>query len=165
MARGGTLIQDVPDQVEGAAIHARPDAFFETVHPVRVAQGSRLCAILGGREVVDVNTSHHQAVDEVGRGLRAVAWAPEGFVEAVEDERDDRFLLAVQWHPEGLSETHAEHLAPFRALVEAAGRTTGGGLGEARSASGEAPDKAGPSADTAFGGAGRREAGPPIKVG
>lgn len=120
VARGGTLIQDIPDLVEGGPQHARPDAYFEHVHQVRIAAASRLSSIFGGLNNLEVNTSHHQAVDRVGSGLRPVAWAPEGFIEAVEDENASRFLLGVQWHPEALYATHPEHLALFRALVEAA---------------------------------------------
>ena len=72
----------------------------------------------------EVNSFHHQAVDRLGEGLRAVAWAPDGVVEAIEDDSDGMFM-GVQWHAESLVE-FPEHLALFRALVEEAdgyGRT------------------------------------------
>jgi putative glutamine amidotransferase len=52
-----------------------------------------------GRDHAGVNTLHHQAVDEVGLGLRAVAWSPDGVIEAIEGIAHTR-LLGVQWHPE-----------------------------------------------------------------
>ncbi len=114
VALGGDLIQDIPSLVPGALRHAPR----ETFHPARVAPGSRLAAILG-REELEVNSSHHQALGRLGEGLRAVAWAPDGIVEAVEG-LGERFLLGLQWHPERLVE-RPEHLALFRALVQAAG--------------------------------------------
>jgi gamma-glutamyl-gamma-aminobutyrate hydrolase PuuD len=119
VARGGSLFQDIPELVEGHPEHMRPDSWNDHVHDVRLAPGSRLAAILG-TEALSVNSLHHQAVDRLGQGLQAVGWAPDGLVEAVEDERSERFLLGVQWHPENLFEDHPEHLAPFRALVKAA---------------------------------------------
>jgi gamma-glutamyl-gamma-aminobutyrate hydrolase PuuD len=119
VARGGTLIQDVPDLVDGNPEHMRLDAWNQHVHEVALEPGTRVSKIFGGVDRLAVNSLHHQAVAKLGTGLKAVGWAPEGFVEAVEDERSDRFMVGLQWHPENLFEEHAEHLAPFRALVEA----------------------------------------------
>lgn len=119
VARGGSLIQDVPDLVEGRPQHMRQDLWNQHAHPVDIEPGSRLAGMFG-RCRLEVNTLHHQAVDRLGKGLRPVAWAPEGLVEAVEDERAERFLIGVQWHPENLFDDHPEQLAPFRALVEEA---------------------------------------------
>jgi putative glutamine amidotransferase len=47
-----------------------------------------------------VNSHHHQAVNKVGEGLRAVGWAKDGIIECIEDTHPDRFILGVQWHPE-----------------------------------------------------------------
>ncbi len=113
VALGGDLIQHIPEQVPGAVAHAPR----ETFHPALVAPGSRLAGILGRTEL-EVNSSHHQALGRLGRGLRAVAWAPDGVIEAIEMP-DERFLLAVQWHPERLAD-RPEHLALFQALVQAA---------------------------------------------
>jgi putative glutamine amidotransferase len=66
-----------------------------------------------------VNSFHHQAVDELGDGLRAVAHAADGTVEAIEAS-GPRFLLGVQWHAEGLIAVR-RHRALFEALVAAAG--------------------------------------------
>jgi len=111
---GGDLIQDIPSQVDTSVRHAPK----ETFHPARVAPGSRLAAILGRTEL-EVNSSHHQAIGRLAPGLRAVAWAPDEVIEAVEGE-GERFLLAVQWHPERLAD-RAEHRCLFQALVQAAG--------------------------------------------
>jgi putative glutamine amidotransferase len=97
VARGGTLCQ----HLSNGAGHAPAPGTFGS-HPVRVAAGTRLAGILGADgDAVDVPTAHHQAVDRLGEGLVATAWAEDGVVEAVEaSAARDPFLLAVQWHPE-----------------------------------------------------------------
>jgi putative glutamine amidotransferase len=84
---------------------------------VQVQPGSRLASILG-RTSVGVNSFHHQAVERLGRGLRAVAWASDGVVEGIEGEGPE-LLVGVQWHAETLIDM-PEHLALFEALVSAA---------------------------------------------
>lgn len=109
LACGGTLVQDVPDEVEGALDH-RAD------HRIEVAPGTlleRLC----GRGELEVNSRHHQAVRRPGEGLVVSARAADGVVEAIE-AADGRFLLGVQWHPEGLEGPAGSAL--FEGLVEAA---------------------------------------------
>jgi putative glutamine amidotransferase len=95
VAAGGTLIVDLPTVTD--VLHRAADRFEEDVHPVEVRPGSRLAWAMA-RETAGVNTLHHQAVDRVGRGLRAVAWGPDGVIEAVEGKTAR--VLGVQWHPE-----------------------------------------------------------------
>ena len=83
---------------------------------MRIEPGSRLAEIVG-TEALEVNSFHHQAVDRLGRGLRAVAWSPDGVVEAIE-ETESGLLLGVQWHAEALVEGPA-HARLFEALVAA----------------------------------------------
>jgi putative glutamine amidotransferase len=52
------------------------------------------------KDDVRVNSSHHQAVKKVGKGLKATAWALDGIIECIEDRRNGRFVVGVQWHPE-----------------------------------------------------------------
>jgi putative glutamine amidotransferase len=92
---GGTLLQHLPDRT-GTDEHLPEPGTFGRVG-VTVADGSRLVGIVGER--VDVRCHHHQAVDRLGDGLTAVAWAADGTVEAVELDADV-FALGVQWHPE-----------------------------------------------------------------
>jgi putative glutamine amidotransferase len=114
VARGGTLIQHLPEV--SALHHRQPDPGRVRTHAVRVEAGSRLARLLG-EEATCVNSFHHQAVERVGRGLRPVAWAPDGVIEAIEGE-GPRFVLGVQWHAEGLVDD-PEHLAIFQGLVAA----------------------------------------------
>jgi putative glutamine amidotransferase len=96
VVRGGTLHQHLPDVVDHA--HHAPDGVDYTSTAVRVQEGSRTAAVLGTTALV-VACHHHQAVDEPGNGLVAVAWAEDGTIEALEDP-DEPDLVAVQWHPE-----------------------------------------------------------------
>jgi putative glutamine amidotransferase len=121
VALGGSLVQHVP-AVTGRD-HCLRDRAYETVHDVTVAPGSLLEAVAGGGGTeIPVNSLHHQSVDGLGAGLRAVAWAEDGIVEGVESDGLGR-LLGVQWHPELLTGPgHAPHERLFAWLVtEAAG--------------------------------------------
>jgi putative glutamine amidotransferase len=117
VARGGTLHQHLPDVTDGRVAHRQEVPGRQVTHPADVDPGSQLAGILGATHV-EVNSFHHQAADVVGTGLRAVAWSPDGVVEALEDP-DAPFVLGVQWHAETLVE-RPEHLQLFEALVEAA---------------------------------------------
>jgi putative glutamine amidotransferase len=112
VARGGTLCQ----HLQNDAGHTPSPGRFGS-HPVRIADGTRLAGILGANGTgVDVPTAHHQAIDRLGDGLVATAWAEDGIVEAVEHDGDgDSFLLAVQWHPEAGADPRL-----IKALVTAA---------------------------------------------
>src|SRR6202011_3679948 len=116
VARGGTLHQHLPDITDGSIVHRQRQPGTEATHEVRVAPRSGLAAVLGSRRVA-VNSFHHQSVDRLGRGLRAVAWADDGVIEAVEGW-GTTLLLGVQWHAETLVDDPA-HLDLFRRLVSA----------------------------------------------
>ena len=97
VALGGTLIQHIPDAVADALEHEQPNPRHEAGHPVRVEPGTLLARIVGTGEL-RVNSSHHQAVRDPGRG-RINARTADGVVEGIEDP-SRRFCLGVQWHPE-----------------------------------------------------------------
>lgn len=111
VARGGTLVQHVGlDEGDG---HPRfDDDGRAPAHGVELAAGSLAAALYG--EHADVNSLHHQVVDEVGEGLRVTGRSPDGSVEVLEAVDGD--VLAVQWHPELLGQPDPA----FRWLVEAA---------------------------------------------
>lgn len=111
VARGGTLHQHLP-------LHCQTEPATATTHAVRVEPGTRLERLFGGG-ALPVNSFHHQAVDRLGAGLTAVAFAADGTVEAIEGA-GPRFVLGVQWHAEGLP----AHGVLFEALVEAAAPAT-----------------------------------------
>ena len=99
VSRGGTLVQDIASEVPGAIKHEQGAPRDRHSHNVRLLEGSMLAG-LANQAAAPVNSHHHQAIEKVGRELVGTAWAPDGLVEAVEDPRDDRFVLGVQWHPE-----------------------------------------------------------------
>jgi len=113
VAMGGSLIQHVPG-VTGQD-HDRTDRWREGVHRVKIEPDSHLAEALGATEVA-VNSMHHQAVDRAAPGTRAVAWAEDDTVEAIEVPGSPH-VVAVQWHPE-LLEDWPEQQGLFRQLVE-----------------------------------------------
>lgn len=99
VALGGTLYQDIPTQVAGAAAH-QTGAYDRHSHAVRFAEGGLLARLFAGRDGGGVISIHHQAVHVLGRDLEAEAVSAEdGIVEAIRG-KGQRFLLGVQWHPE-----------------------------------------------------------------
>ncbi len=107
VARGGDLVQHLPEVV-GSEVHREVSGVFSE-HPVRIEDDSRLGGLLG--ESVPVKSHHHQGFGRVGEGLREVAWADDGTIEAVEDPAQ-RFTVGVLWHPEA-----GEDARLFEALV------------------------------------------------
>jgi putative glutamine amidotransferase len=114
---GGSLVQDIPSEWETTIEHAwdRANGAPEPHHPIRIEPGSRLTQ-LGGGAGTEVNSSHHQAILEPGRGLRVIARAPDGIIEAVEWTGAADWVTGVQWHPERMA-NHALSAALFRELV------------------------------------------------
>ncbi len=111
-ASGGTIYADVERQRADSITHS--DKRGADVHAVRLVETSHLQRILDC-EAVDVNTRHVQAVAEVGSAYRIAATAPDGVVEAIENE--DGTILGVQFHPERMG---SNMIPIFRHLVERA---------------------------------------------
>lgn len=130
---GGTLYVDLPEQFDGvdsltrrSILHWQAEEPTEAAHYIDVRRNTRLHEILGADSSA-ANSFHHQGIREVGQGFKAVAFASDGLVEAIEAE-EASFMLGVQWHPEFfLGEKHMGNL--FTALVnEAAEARTSGRL-------------------------------------
>jgi putative glutamine amidotransferase len=117
VARGGSLHQHVADITDGSIEHRQAARGRVTTHSVRIEPDSRLAQVMGVTEA-EGNSFHHQAASRLGKGLRAVAWAPDGIVEGIESGGPELYL-GVQWHAESLVD-RPEHLALFRELVEEA---------------------------------------------
>jgi gamma-glutamyl-gamma-aminobutyrate hydrolase PuuD len=107
VARGGDLIQHLPDEVGHTGHRETPGTFSD--HAVAIEPGTRLADVLGERS--EIKSHHHQGLGRVGAGLRVSARDDEGFVEALEDPQR-RFMLGVLWHPEA-----GEDQRLFEALV------------------------------------------------
>jgi putative glutamine amidotransferase len=123
VARGGTLVQDISDQMPGSVVHSVREPSFAIAHDVWIASGTLLEQLMRERlegDTCAVNSRHHQAIKAVGDGLVVAATAPDGVIEAVEDATR-RFCLGVQWHPENFYRT-GEFRALFEGFIEAARR-------------------------------------------
>ena len=121
VARGGTLIQHIPEEVAGAVDHNVREPRVAIAHEVWVTNGSLVDRLMRETEEdggFPVNSRHHQAVKTVGTGLVTTATAPDGVIEAIEDP-SKRFVLGVQWHPENFYRT-GEFRALFEGFIEAA---------------------------------------------
>lgn len=119
VSRGGTLIQDIVTEWPNAIKHEQGKPRDRHSHMVRLQPGSIL-GELAGSESAPVNSHHHQALETVGRELVATAWASDGLIEAVEDPREDRYVVGVQWHPELGWERDPFARALFERFVEEA---------------------------------------------
>ena len=117
--RGGTLIQDIVAEVASALKHEQGAPRDRHSHSLKLLPESVL-GRLACAESARVNSHHHQAVDEIGRGLRATAWSADGIVEAIEDTDEGRWAVGVQWHPEIGWEGDKLSRALFNAFLEAA---------------------------------------------
>jgi putative glutamine amidotransferase len=118
---GGKMIQHVPD-MSGAMNHEQShhpefEDYRKPYHQINIEPNSKLFEIVGV-EVIDANSSHHQAVREVGEEIRISARASDGIIEAIE-HKTHPFCLGVQWHPEHNSSSIDNNL--FSAFVKAAG--------------------------------------------
>jgi len=135
VARGGTLHRDRSEYPPAARAHPGGDwERWDLVcaatlghgpmpdhpsHPITVGPGSRLAGVLGERAVV--NSYHHQAVDRLGTGVEAVAWADDGIVEAIELPAH-AFALGVQWELQESWRDGAPAFGVFAAFVAACSR-------------------------------------------
>ncbi len=119
VALGGGLFTDIADQMSGALKHDYyPDVpRNHLAHAITVEADSSLAQILGGSSF-EVNSLHHQGLDQAATGLRVVAKSPDQLIEAVELPGHP-FGLGVQWHPEWLQE-YTPQRQIFQSLIQAA---------------------------------------------
>jgi putative glutamine amidotransferase len=117
---GGTLYQDIPTQLPNAGNHQQSEKKERGGHRVMIHPRTRLREILR-RGSIEVNTTHHQAVKQTGKGLIINATAGDGVVEGIESERHS-FVLGLQWHPEILAERYEHQRRIIKAFVRACGR-------------------------------------------
>lgn len=118
VALGGSLIQDIPSQIKDPIKHAQKAPRWYATHDITVQSAS----LLGGiwqNDSKKVNSYHHQAIAKVGRGLRIVASAPDGVIEAIEST-EHRFALGVQWHPELMTDYYPVARRIFEHFIQAA---------------------------------------------
>jgi putative glutamine amidotransferase len=121
---GGSLIQDIPSEVQTTIRHEwknRKLGAPEPFHSIKIEPRSRLFHLAGADEA-EVNSSHHQSVLKPGRDLKVTATAPDGVIEAVEWAGDSNWITGAQWHPERMAATDALARALFESLIAAASK-------------------------------------------
>ena len=118
IALGGSLYQDIPTQITGAMEHRGKKDSSPARHGVTIEAGSRLAEIMAGIPRLEICSTHHQAVKDLGKNLRVVSRAPDGIVEGIELSGHPK-LIGVQWHPEKDPQSEATRRL-FKALVNTA---------------------------------------------
>ncbi|MBO5224149.1 MAG: gamma-glutamyl-gamma-aminobutyrate hydrolase family protein [Clostridia bacterium] len=98
VALGGTLIQDVPTQINSIVSHKQNEGRYEFSHSVKVIKDAPLFELVQNARL-KVNSFHHQAIKTLGKGVRVMAQSDDGVIEAIYSS-GERFLRAYQWHPE-----------------------------------------------------------------
>ena len=111
---GGTLWQDLPSQHPSDIIHRQGKPYGTPTHKVMLDGELRT---LLGKEVIEVNTLHHQAAKDLGGDLMQMAVAPDGIIEAVQ-MKGKHFVWAVQWHPEYMFKMDTDSLALFSCFIK-----------------------------------------------
>ena len=111
IALGGDIIQDIAAEVEKPVQHWAAELAPGLCHSIDIDQSSLLASLIGGPRVT-VSSYHHQAVGRVAKGLRIVARAADGVVEALEAS-DGRPILGVQFHPEENAWAYPQFQAVF----------------------------------------------------
>jgi len=124
VAFGGTLYQDIKEERPASGNHQQTVRKDKTSHQVKLAPGTRLYRMMTGKKgktplPLRVNSTHHQAIKDLGQGLTVNAVATDGIVEGVES-RTHRFLVGIQWHPELLYPEHKDQNRIFSAFIRAA---------------------------------------------
>jgi putative glutamine amidotransferase len=122
VANNGSLIIDIPSDYDTTIVHRKGGD-----HMVRIIEGTLLSDLILPDSGL-VNSSHHQAVEDLAPGFRASAFAPDGIIEAIEpvDPYEHPFILGVQWHPETLvrvSENHPFSMPILMRFVEEVHKT------------------------------------------
>ena len=110
---GGTLWQDLPSQHPSEIVHRQSKPYNAPTHKVML--NGDLSTLLG-KDTIDVNTLHHQATKELGKGLTPMAIAPDGIIEAARLE-NKFFVWGVQWHPEYMFKTDPDSLTIFSSFI------------------------------------------------
>jgi putative glutamine amidotransferase len=128
---GGTLYQDIPSQLPSALRHEQKEEKHRPTHRVKLTKESLLRDWLG-REKIRTNSTHHQAVKKLGRGLAISGYTEDHVIESIESvgaglKPARNLILGVQWHPEVLRDRMSEKL--FKNFIEYSSRAIEDNLG------------------------------------
>jgi len=116
VAFGGTLHQDMAtDNLQNHFFATSPK--YHAVHKVKLAEDSK-CRKFFGKEIIDVNSYHHQSIKTVSDKFRAVAFSDDDIIETIEI-KEERFVVGLQWHPEMMVDRHEDQFRIFQCFVNA----------------------------------------------
>lgn len=117
VALGGTLYQDLSEDSASFVQHSQRAAGNIPTHHVNVNADAHLAQLVGTRPFV--NSRHHEAIKQVAPGLKAVAFADDDVIEAVQSTTNDQ-ILGVQWHPENMEKHNPAMKQIFTDLIQRA---------------------------------------------
>jgi len=119
IAAGGTLYQDIEKVTTQE--HDQKAPKWAPFHQVEILEDSLLFQIIG-KNKVKVDSFHHQAVKDLGIGLKKTAWSEDGLIEAFESDTAGKIIIGVQWHPECSWNREQCSRALFEFLIKCAGK-------------------------------------------
>ena len=96
--RGGTLYEDLTEQLDGSVYHGEFNGEYAH-HTVKLEKNSLINKVIGDDDS-EITSTHHQGIRTLGSGLKPVSWSDDGLIEGIEDTKIPDAFLAVQWHPE-----------------------------------------------------------------
>lgn len=117
VATGGSLYQDLEEMNKPLLKHLQSGKTYETAHSISIENNSTMFELFG--QSLDVNSYHHQAIKQLGDGLKVTALSDDGVIEAVE-MNNKRLVMGVQWHPELMALKNDKILRLFKLLIERA---------------------------------------------
>ena len=121
VALGGTLYQDIPSEISTDLTHKQEHPHNEPAHEASVVSGSLLHSVIGkGR--IHINSLHHQAIKDLGKGLSPMAVADDGIIEAIHKTDTKRLIWGFQWHPEKTFDTCEDSRLIFKKFIEECGK-------------------------------------------
>ena len=121
VAYGGTLYQDLKYAGVDNSLHKQEaNTICNHKHTVKVVKDSLLNKLIPGKEILYVNSYHHQAVKDLAKGFIIDAKSEDGIIEAMHLDDDSQWVLAVQWHPEQQIRISDDFVPLFTELVKQA---------------------------------------------
>ena len=121
IAFGGTLYQDLKYAgLESNSHRQKADTICNHKHSINVVKNSLLSKIIPEKEKILVNSFHHQAIKDLGKGLVFDAKSDDGIIEAIHLDSESQWILGVQFHPEQLIRINDEFLPIFKELINQA---------------------------------------------
>lgn len=105
---GGTLYQDLPSQRKSLINHHQLPPYDKPQHNNTIIKGTPLYDLLAV-EKLQVNSYHHQAIQELSPLLKEMAFSEDGLIEAIY-QPDKKYLWAIQWHPEYMMHDQSSQL-------------------------------------------------------